>query len=465
MLALLGSGPGCDDKQNPEEPGRVEKRVLKPSLDRPTVLLIVLDTVRRDRTTVCGYTRPTTPNLAKLAARGTTFCRMVTPGSWTLPVHASIFTGRYPQAHGADFIPRGISVPGFSHLSMSAMRNDLPTLAGLFKQAGYQTAMLSTNPVLHPAVGLARDFEHVRVYKRFIPGKAGAAYHEVARLTANLDPKKPLFMFVNISLAHSPYEKVPANIDWTTATDEIMSPYKDGLFVRYVTGKMTAAEAEPVLKKLSSAYDWGVRLADRDLGRTLGALAGRGWLNDDSIVAVTSDHGELLGEHRLLDHGRTVVRENIDVFAVIQAPGFEAESRDDHLVQSQDLFPTLLEAAGIEAPASTSAVALQTPEEKRIAITVNQPDPHWTKITGGIAGARHLVAVQRGIRRVIWSSPDTLVGEKVAGLQPVTEKTESLPGLSRTARELSRAVVAFTGEAVELPEETVESLRSLGYVQ
>jgi arylsulfatase A-like enzyme len=455
-------GPAKTAKKKQNEP----RAAMRPALERPTVLLVILDTVRKDHITPCGYDKPTTPNLKKLAQRGTTFCNMRIPGTWTLPVHASIFTGRFPHEHGADFISDGISVPGFSHLSMSGMNTELPTLAGLFRKAGYQTALVSTNPVLHPAVGLARDFNHVRVYKTFALNKQGAAYHTVDQvLTKELRPDRPLFMVVNISLAHSPYEQVPADAGWTTPTDEVMSPYKHGFFVRLVEGQIPELEAVEVLRKMKSAYDWGVQLADKDLGKTLGVLSKRGWLNDKSVVIVTSDHGELLGEFGLLDHGRTVLHENIDVFAVVQAPGFKAGQLDPRLVQSQDIFPTLLKAAGLKMPAGVKAVALQTPDPKRIAITVNQPDPHWTKIFKGKLGSKHLVAVQQGSRRVVWTDPDQLAEECSVAPGENLKECKVPKELTPIAKEIGTLAKKFTGQRVELPEETVESLRSLGYVQ
>ncbi len=96
------------------------------------------------------------------------------------------------------------------------------------------------------------------------------------------------------------------------------------------------------------AYAWAVHHSDVELGEVLDSLRSHGWLDrSESFLVVTSDHGEFLGEHHLLDHGRTVDPEDVDVFAVVRGAGFPPGSRDGSLVQSQDLFPTLLAAAGL----------------------------------------------------------------------------------------------------------------------
>ncbi|MHC4946157.1 MAG: sulfatase-like hydrolase/transferase, partial [Planctomycetota bacterium] len=278
----------------------------------PTIVLVVLDTVRRDRVQPCGYPLPTTPNLVKLAARGTTFCGMVAPGSWTLPVHASIFTGRIPTDHGADFAPDGAPVPGLEVLSVASLPPELPTLGEQFRDVGYQTVLVSGNPVLHPSIGLARGFELIHVASEFGLGPAADIYPAAERILTGgeIDRSTPLFLFVNIATAHGPFERVPAAVDWLPETREVIDlfrPLPKPLFWRFHTGAMETHEEDAFLADLRAAYDWGVRLADDALGRILFLLEREGWLDDRSLIAITSAHGELLGEHHLLDHGRTVV--------------------------------------------------------------------------------------------------------------------------------------------------------------
>ena len=434
----------------------------------PTVLLVVLDTVRRDRVQPCGEPRPTTPTLQILAELGTTFCNMVAPGSWTLPVHASIFSGRLPTAHGADFAPDGAPVPGLALESVSALPEHLPTLAERFREAGYQTVLVSGNPVLHPSIGLARGFDEVEVAPEFGVGTGADVLPALERIltSGSLDPTRPLFLFVNIAHAHGPFEPVPETIDWLPATGRVVDlfhPQPESLFWKFHTGQMTRDEEERFLDELRSVYDWGVRLADHELGRVAQALVHEAWLDDDSIVAVTSDHGEFLGEHRLLDHGRSVARENIDAFAVILGPGFRRGARSDALAQSQDLYPTLLSAAGLPVePALPWARPLGEVSGDRVAVTLSEPDDFWQKHSEGRVGGRRHVAVQRDERRVVWSDGGVLIGEVVAGVAPSQRASAVDPELAALAREIASREVSRS-PVEPLPEEVREGLRALGY--
>jgi arylsulfatase A-like enzyme len=313
---------------------------------------------------------------------------------------------------------------------------------------------------------MARGFDRVQVFDKFYQGERGAATPIVeGLLSQELDRERPLFLVVNICLAHSPYERVPPEAGWTPATKRSLSVYRDGLFDRYTRDQMPPDEKQAFLAELKSGYDWGVRLADDDLARLMRSLEEDRWVDNRSVVAVTSDHGELLGEHGLLDHGRTVVRENIDVFAVVRGGDFQAGRKVDHLVQSQDLFPTLLKAAGLPAPEQSTAVPLQSPRPDRLAITVNQPERSWILATGGRLGAKRFVAVQRRDLRVVWTDPDTLQGEKVPGISGRVEATEADPTLGRVARQVGEAARTVQVREAVLPPDTLRNLRSLGYVQ
>jgi arylsulfatase A-like enzyme len=433
------------------------------------VALVVMDTVRRDHVVPCGSPLPTTPNLAALAAESTVFCNVVAPGSWTLPVHASIFTGELPIQHGADFDAAGRAVPGAESLMVSGLRESIPTLAEAFASAGWQTALLSANPVLHPAIGLTRGFSHVWVAPRFVADDRAEVVEQVERFLDSVEPgQRPLFLVVNIIAAHLPYPRVPEGVSWLPATTrdiDLFGGVGEPLFASFQRHEMSAQAESSLIRDARYGYAWGVHRADEQLGGVLRALRSRGWIASDSVLAVTSDHGEFLGEHHMLDHGRSVDPEDIDVFAVVHGPRFRAAARDDTLVQSQDLFPTLLEAAGIPGPPRTKWLgSLSSPRADRIAATFSEPDAFWARLTQGRLGTRRLVAVQTGSARAVWSRAALSGHGQAAASVSSTGPADETRRLDRLVADLA-SIPRQAGPKIRPDADLQEQLRALGYVQ
>jgi hypothetical protein len=387
---------------------------------------------------------------------------MVAPGSWTLPVHASIFTGQLPIEHSADFQP-GASVPGLPKLSVAPLSEERTTLAERFREAGYQTALISANPALHPSLGLARGFETADVSLLASGEEARVAPRVSAFLdSTGLDRSRPLFLTVNVILAHEPYEPVPSDVRWLPEVGETIhlggTPVERTLVNRFYRSLLGPQEEE-ILQKLRAAYAWGVHLADRDLAEVLRSLRERGWLDPESVVVVTSDHGELLGENRELSHGRTLAPENVDVFAIVLGPAVPPGAVNHDLVQSQDIFPTLLEAALAERTAPTPFLrSLLDSSPARLAVSTSEPDPWWQELTGGIAGSGRLASVRTSSSTVEWSS---LSGFKTSSPRGSPAEIRSLEALAIRigTRDLERHA-----SATDIPAELTEALTALGYV-
>ncbi|MCB9797641.1 MAG: sulfatase-like hydrolase/transferase [Alphaproteobacteria bacterium] len=273
---------------------------------RPTVVFVVLDTVRADRLSLCGYDKPTSPTLQRLAAEGASFtCRAYAPGSWTLPSHASYFTGLDLAEHGAHPVPEGVQVTATAEL-VRPLDERHPTLAERLAARGYQTVALSANPVLSKASGLLRGFERSRAPEAFGP-LHGRGFGEALRqvLRGGVDPERPLFLFVNIADAHQPWAPIPDDLGWLPPREGLLWEVggEEDLWARFFKDELPAAEREALLTQLSDVYDHGVYRADQNLNLLLEQLDDYGWLSGGYRLVVTSDHGELLGEHGLIDHG------------------------------------------------------------------------------------------------------------------------------------------------------------------
>ncbi|MEM7139160.1 MAG: sulfatase-like hydrolase/transferase [Myxococcota bacterium] len=300
-LALIVAAGGLGAKYSRLGPFAVPQR------DAPVVILAVLDTVRADHTSLCGYERPTTPTLEALVEDGATFaCHAHSPSTWTLPSHATFFTGVGLDKHqagsgGAERMKGGTVTP---------LGTALPTLAEELARRGYQTLLLSGNPVVSERFGLTRGFEHVAIGRRYPmmhDARLAARLKGLLRV-ARLDKAKPLFAFVNIADAHAPWTAIPDDAGFVPPRPRMsISPGRE----RFESGEMSDTEAADYLAHLTDVYDYGVFRADRSLALVLDVLRDQGWLDRGYRMIITSDHGEYLGEHEMVEHGREFMYEPV----------------------------------------------------------------------------------------------------------------------------------------------------------
>lgn len=340
-----GAGGAANTRTAPSRriPGRAARGVLAalgalaatlagcaPELSPPNVLLISIDTLRRDHCSLYGYGLPTTPTLEALADAGVRFDRFYAPSATTAPSHAALFTGHFQGAHGV--VKNGVP------LEMA-----LPTLAEHFAAAGYQTAGAVSSYPLHRRFGFRRGFS--AYYDRFEtdtstmhPGdweghRVGGAFDRRAELTTEWvlrwlarrrDPERRFFLFVHYFDPHAPY-----------APPE---PYAD----RFATDP-----TDPLATAVAS-YDGEIAYVDAQVARLTDALEAAG-LGDDTLVVVTADHGEGLMDHGITRHGPQLYEEAVRIPLVLRWP---ARLPARHVISQPysliDLGPTLLELAGLD---------------------------------------------------------------------------------------------------------------------
>lgn len=274
---------------------------------RGTVVFVVLDTVRADRTSLCGYGRATTPTLSALAAAGATYtCRAYAPGTWTVPSHASFFTGLSTIEHGAHELPtKAVGAAPATEVPCAPLGPTPPTLAEEMRAQGYRTVLVSQNPVVSEAIGLTRGFERVRTSKTWHAWRdemwPDVVEHELRRGIGGDDEK--LFLFLNIAEAHGPWWESRPNEPFRGRSLFYNPRNPVNVWRQWYGGKMTASARTYMLRRLDVAYDLGVWRADRALKLALDRLETLGLCGDDCRVVVTADHGEMLGEHGAIDHG------------------------------------------------------------------------------------------------------------------------------------------------------------------
>jgi arylsulfatase A-like enzyme len=299
----------------------------------PNVLLLVLDTVRGHNMSLYGYSRPTTPAIDRIAGEGATFEWAFSSAPWTLPSHAAMFTGRWPWTLSSSFLTR--------------LDGQYPTIAEELRDRGYLTAGFAANHIYGTyETGLARGFIRFEDYRltprqiglsselgQMLSGKrSGLAIRSVHRSyapTVNrqfLDwlPEpggRPFFAFLNYMDAHVPYGTPP---EWEQ---------------RFV------ADPDPRVNR----YDAALAALDSQLGVLFDSLTARGVLNN-TVVIVTSDHGEHLGDHGIDDHANSLYAQLLRVPLVVRFPGRVPNGRRiDQAVSTIDLAPTILDLAGLPA--------------------------------------------------------------------------------------------------------------------
>lgn len=304
----------------------------------PNVLLISIDTLRPDRLGCYGHDRPTSPALDAFAARGVRFGDASTTSPWTLPSHASLLTGRYPSRHGVmDQVHR--------------LPEDATTLAGLLAARGYATRAVVNSFYLSTRFGLDRGFQDYDYVSEWAePGEGG-------RRTVNAggeitdrgigwlaeERDRPFLLFLHYYDVHS---------DFSPRAEfraELVRPYRgtlDGTTAQLIQLRRSGTALRPNdVRHLFDLYDAEIRQLDVELGRLFAFLDETG-LAENTVVVVTSDHGEEFQEHGSLLHGRTQYQELVAVPLLVRGPGVPAGIVVDDPVSIVDIAPTILGLVG-----------------------------------------------------------------------------------------------------------------------
>lgn len=300
-------------------------------VERPHVVLITLDTIRADHLGCYGYARPTSPNIDRFAEHAVRYQRSIATAPWTLPSHASMFTGLYPHEHGA----RSFKVSDRRQNNARPLPRAHTRLAEVLQRLGYRTAAFVANNVyLTKRWNLHQGFDEYRVERQ----RASGVNRDTLRWLASQD-EQPFFLFVNYMDAHRPYNTAsgPSQVDWDVPRDR-------SLLNQLIDDAMTGdGKADPALREAVVAqYDNAIAHVDRAVGQLLSALdeAGHG---DRALIVVTSDHGEYFGEHRLVEHSKDVYEGAVRVPLLIREPGRHRGRSDGTPVTSAHLPRMILE--------------------------------------------------------------------------------------------------------------------------
>ncbi len=321
------------------------------------ILILVLDAARRDRFGCFGYPRGTTPAIDDLATEGLLFERMISPAPWTLPSHASLFTGLYPRENG-------------THRMKFALKPAQVTLAQHLQHHGYATAFVSNNPLISQRTGFV-DEGSLAVDRRQLYGDsrgsltrtwarrlkvalgqmdkgAASANRAVVRLFRRL--REPFFIFVNYMECHWAY--TPTRLYERRFVRRRYSFVEAALrrahMRRHHAWEPQAVRNDEELFLVRDLYDGAVAYLDSRVGELLEALDQSGQAGR-TIVIVMSDHGESVGDYGWIGHGKELYDVLVRIPFVARIPG-QAAGRVDGLVQTTDLFAGLCRTLGLKVP-------------------------------------------------------------------------------------------------------------------
>ncbi len=315
--------------------------------DRPNVVLISLDTLRADHLGCYGYDRDTSPNIDKFAEDGFLFEHAIASSSWTLPSHASVFTGLHPSVHGAILFPFG---PPIGQAET--------TLAEHARQHGYLTAAYTEGVWVRAALGFAQGFERYSdgPYSgggwAHFPGTAAKTFNAALEWVREYG-EHPFFLFVHTYQTHGPY--APPGRFATMFDSDYTGPVGKTIMVPHASAK-SFTNADKV--HTVALYDGEIAYTDEVVGGFLNKLEQMGVL-DNTVVVIFSDHGEEFWEHGDIRHGKTLYEEQVRVPLIIRFAGPEPPAgRVTRQVSLTDLYGTVAEILGITEDLPSDCMSL-----------------------------------------------------------------------------------------------------------
>ena len=395
FVGLLGvAGYMLGLQQKPLPPAPLPMPASGEVHDGPNVLIILWDTVRADRLSLYGYELPTTPNLDAFAKNARVYERAISPGIWTPPSHGSMFTGLPPSQHGV-------------RATYKWLDDHHETMAEVLKAHGYDTYAFSANPFVAQTTNLLQGVDLVdhsfegkwkrqarrATVSKLIDGDASTdispawrpmqgqktsgtshAYKDAGTVIDDAffewvekrpDQDRPFFAYLNYMEAHIP--RVPSMaarkkvMDDTLIDVSLRTVVAQINLLSYTFGKHDFTEQE--LEAINRTYDAALIDLDAATGELLDGLKSRGLL-DNTVVILTSDHGENLGDHHMFGHKYSIWDTLLHVPLVIHHPGMVEAGRVDTPVSNLDIFGTVFDLVGLdkpeEAPLSASLNNLPT---------------------------------------------------------------------------------------------------------
>lgn len=371
-------------------------------VDRPNVVVLVVDTLRADRLPPYGGPDENAPFLAKLAERSLVFENAWSPSSWTLPAALSVLTSLHPFQHGITSL-EGLELgPDDEKVPVNVIPDDVDTMAEVLSSQGYRTFGLVSNILMGEEIGLGDRFDR---FLRLDDEDASVVQEQLQEWMVELHDSEPYFLYLHYFDPHDPLHarepwfeqrlgrpgpswprgeypadsEAAANLGWFRGRLRPAPPELEGRNVE----DLEPEELAGLLTWIRAAYDSEIRYVDEAIAQTWEALG-----LDDALVVFLADHGEEFYEHGQLTHGFNLHVETTRVPLMLYTGQPEDHARVAHHVNTLDVLPTIREMLGLPPSfrdqgtsllaASTRAPVLSflpgnadpfSPEEDQFAVT------------------------------------------------------------------------------------------------
>ena len=472
------------------------------SSTKPNVLFIIIDSARVDHFGTYGYDKPTTPFFDAIAGDLTVYANANTPAAWTRPAMNSIFTSLYPEQYG--------------FFDAKYPEEHIPFLSSILKAHGYTVYMLSNNAYMSPPGGFDRgtdrfyflppgEFPTVldnAVVFRNIPGlvrrklNRRTAYKvfpqmmndQAAALLRRARPDgKPLFLYIHHD-AHHPYlserKLLRRFLEPGLSESEIRlveEVQRSGNMHWFTRLSLSHRERQRYYTILRAMHDASIYKNDRMIGQLFDVLKSEGRY-DDTMIIITADHGEFLGERDLISHGLYLYEESVRVPLLVKFPkGTGRTGTSNRLVSTIDLMPTILDLAGLKVrdfiPQAQGA-SLISDDEHEFVVTQRKnfakgldfwrkkyPDHEFEAYDYG-----NLISFKMSTRKFVWSS---MAKHALFDLEQDPGETTNVFDADERSRTylgmadqwIARVPKVEGGASREFDEKIKKHLRGLGYIE
>ena len=468
---------------------------------KTNVVLIILDTLRVDHLSCYGYHRKTTPHIDRFASEAVKYTKAYSTASWTLPSTASIMTGKYPGSHGAHRNKNESFYP------FNILDDQQVTLAEILQGSGYATAGIVSCQFFTSHYGMHQGFDYfddtmpstlfilptfglLPFLNYFFPindyfGSRGLDEHRAASQInrsarawlKNNTTRKPFFLLLHYFDVHHPYYPEKLGTSESSVPPAIKKKYGRNS-ANYTEMEKRLIDSvqdgtKPLLnherKYLIDNYNREITLLDKKVGKMLDDLKDQD-LYDDSLIIITSDHGESFGEHNLMLHGISLYEDNLHVPLLVKYPsGEKSTGTKEHPVSLTGIMPTILSYLSIPVPKDVQGV----PFDDQDGQTILAQNYISTNTKGQQQFRSDMISLQQNdfkyIRFVqtqdqlfnLREDPEEL--HNIVDTEGVT--TEAMQqALNDFMDRFTRSGPENAGKKAEMDKATLENLKSLGYI-